>query len=81
MLERGRVGEARESGAAPIEHDEPRERRKPREEAGVRGLLPGVLHVGDPARHEDEVGPGVAHHLVRDVDVALFAYLVSARTN
>ena len=58
----------RHPGAALVEHDQPRERRQPAQEASQARFLPGHLDVRDEARHQDEIDRTVAEHLVGDAD-------------
>ena len=52
LQQRGAIGWIAVGKARPalVEHDQPRERCKPPEESGQRGVLPGMLQVGDEAR-------------------------------
>ena len=62
----------RETSAAPVEEDQPREARQPLEERAEGRLFPRILDVGDPTGNEHQIDVPMAYHLVGDVDVSAF---------
>src|SRR5207253_7793007 len=65
VLRREAVGQP---GAAPVDEDQPRERRELLEEAGIRKELPLPEEVRRVAGEIEQVDRTVADDLVRDID-------------
>lgn len=61
----------RETGAALVEQDQPRERGEAPEQVGIARLLPVDVEVGDESGDEHEVERPLAHDLEGDVDLAV----------
>ena len=68
-----------ETGAALVEEDQPEERGKPVDVVDEQRLLPGRQEVGRACRARTRCRSAVAHHLVRDGDVAGMRAYVNLR--
>ena len=66
---RGRDG-VRQPAAALVEHDQPAERGDPAQEVRGRRVLPVLLDVRQPLRHQDHVDVAFANDLVGDAQLA-----------
>src|SRR5437899_8039710 len=64
-----------------VEHDQPRKRHEPSQEALHRRVLPAQLDVVRQAGDPDEVERAFSDNLVGDVDVPARAYRVWAATS
>jgi hypothetical protein len=70
LLQRGRPGDpAGHPGATPIKLNQPRERRKPREQPCRRRYVPIELNVREPPRHDQHIERPVTGQLVGDLHI------------